>query len=502
MFGWISDRKMKNEAKVYSQMMDKIREEVRNENGDSKTGKAYKRLFEAAQFNRLTSSWTAISYSPNQELYNDLAILKIRSRDLFSNSPVINNFVTLLQNNVVGDKGFQFRSLVKDKEIATKIQDEWNNYCKKGNLEASGKYGINNLLDLAIISLAIDGEIIVRKYPRMGKYNFQIELLHSEQLILTQHKEYFMGIQSDEFGKPISYCITDKHPSEGFIKYQFIPANQILHSFIPYQVGASRGVPMIFSVMPTIKRLEDYRKAEAIAANIQASKYVTYTQTQPDDLDAEMAIASMMLPGTKRQTIEPGMAEILPPGVDAKYVQSTHPTTQFPDFCKSLQKEVSAGLGISYNSLYSDFENTSFSSMRAAFVTEKAFYKKIQNIIVETLLTPLFESWLDCACASGVLNLPPVMGNYDYYKNHDFIGKAIVFSNPLQEINAAVIAINNRTMSKTQFCLDQGFTYEEVCRDIKNEQDIEKSTGINFEIVPKNSVIAPVPDGVGTTPIA
>ena len=72
----------------------------------------YIRQLESAQYNRLNSQWTAVDFSPAQELYNDLKVLKTRSRDLYCNSPVVNNFVSLLQQNVVGHKGFTLKSKV------------------------------------------------------------------------------------------------------------------------------------------------------------------------------------------------------------------------------------------------------------------------------------------------------------------------------------------------------------------------------------------------------
>jgi lambda family phage portal protein len=502
------ERKLIREAADYKAFLAQVRSDVKHSNQESslKVKGAYERLFSAAQYGRLNSQWTAVDFSPNQELYNDLAVLKVRSRDLFMNTPVLNNFVTLLQNNVVGDNGFALRSLVKNSKgqvnlkISRQIQEAWLDFCKKGVCETSGLMNLNGMLDLAVLSLAVDGEILMRKYPGKGKYFYQVQILHSEMLILTQHEEYLLGIKSDEFGKPLKYCITNRHPADGFIKYLFVPAEQVIHAFIPYQVLANRGVPMAFAVMPKIRELSQYEEAEVVAARIEASKFVQYTQEQPDDLDSETAAAGFLPPGQRRNCIEPGMGEVLPPGVKAEYVKAEHPTTQYPDFVRSHKKDISAGIGLSYNSLYSDFENTSFSSMRAAYVSDKAFFKKIQNLLVMSVLDPMYEDWIDCACASGVLDLPPVMGNYDFYKPHKFIGKAFEFSNPLQQATAAGVMLDKRLASRTMLCADMGYEYEDVCRDLQSEQETEKRYNINFEVLPKASTVVPVPEGIVLTP--
>ena len=469
----------------------------------------YLRSFEAAQYSRLNSSWAAVDFSPAQELYNDLRVLKTRSRDLYCNSPVVNNFVSLLQQNVVGHKGFTFKSKVLNSKntvnakVSRQIEDAWYDFCKAGNFDVTGQYGLVDALDIMTQSLAVDGEVLLKKVYGEGKYGFQVQILHSEQLIVTKHETFDMGIKRNEYGKPIEYCLTTQHPGEGLLRYVYEPANKIIHAYIPYQVGAPRGVPMVSASMTTIKMLDEYRKAELVAARIEASKFIVYTQTQPDDLDSEVAMESILPASSKANTITPGMAEVLPPGVDAKFMDPSHPNTAFDGFSRSLRKEIAAGLGLSYNSLYSDFENTSFSSMRAAFISERAFYRKIQALFIEKILQPIFDAFIDAAVLSGKLKLEPVLGSYDYYKTCDFIGKAYEFSNPVAEAEAQKIVVENRLMSRTQIAAERGTSYAAILEDIKNEQELEKSMGINFEVIPKSSILTPIPEGaINTTPLA
>ena len=461
----------------------------------------YKRSFEAAKFNRFNASWAAVDFSPAQELYNDMRVLKARSRDLYVNSPVINNFVSLIQQNVIGHKGFQFRSTVQNAKgainqgVSHKIEVAWDDFCKKGNFEITGQYGLVDALDMMAQSLAIDGEILLKKCFGEGKWGFTMQILHSEQLIVTKHELFELGIQRDQYGRPLQYCLTSHHPGEGLLRYIYEPASAILHAYIPYQIGAPRGVPMTAAVMMTVKQLDEYRKAELIAARIEASKFVVYTQEQPDSMDPEIAMEAALPASTKKNTIEPGMAEVLPPGVKAEYLSATHPNVAFDSFTTALKREIAAGLGISYNNLYSDFQATSFSSMRAAFIVERAFYRKLQALFIEKVLTPIFESWIDYACASGKLALPPVLGSYDWYKSHEFAGKAYEFSNPLQEAEAQKLLVEDRLMSRTQICAERGTTYEAVLDDIAAEQALETAKGIKFVILPKASIVMPVPAG-------
>ena len=462
----------------------------------------YLRSFEAAKFNRLTSSWTTVDFSPAQELYYELQTLKVRSRNLYQNSPVVSNFIGLLQQNVVGANGFTFKSKVLDRKgnldvkINSAITAAWNDFCKLGNCEVTGQYSLIDALDLMMQSLGVDGEILLKKVYGEGKYGMQLQLLHSEQLIVNRYEQYDMGILRNEYGKPISYALTDKHPGDGILKYVYEPADRIIHAFIPYQIGAPRGVPMTSASMMAIKMLDEYKKAEVLAARLGASSFVVITQKQHEDLELETAMDSIRPSSVSQNAIEPGSAMVVAPGEDVKFLTATHPATAFPEFTKSLKKEISAGIGLSYNTLYSDFENTSFSSMRAAFITERAFYRKLQALIIEKVLGPVFEAFLETAILSGKLKLPPVLGDYDYYKAYEFTGKAYDFANPLAEAEAQKLLVDNRLMSRTQIAAERGINYGDILRDMAEEQRLEEESGINFEVLPKASVIAALQPGV------
>lgn len=477
------------------------------EDGPTKGQKNYARSFEAAAYSRLNSSWSSVDFSPSQELFNDLRVLKVRSRDLYCNSPVINNFVSLLQQNVVGANGFTFRSLVGNARggintgTAQKIEDAWADFCKRGNFEITGQYGIVDALDLAVQSLAVDGEILWKKFYGEGKFNLTMQLLHSEQLIIDRYEHFDMGIKRDQYGKPLEYCLTNHHPGEGLIRYVYEPASTIIHAYIPYQVGAPRGIPMASAVMGTVKMLDEYRKAELVAARISASKFVAYTQTQPDDLDSELAMESVLPASSKKPTLEPGMELVLPPGVDMKYLSAEHPSVAFDPFTSALKREIACGLGLSYNNLYSDFQNTSFSSMKAAFIVERAFYRKIQALVIEKVLTPIFEAWIDAACASGALGLQPVLGSYDFYKSCEFRGITPEFADAVKEAEALKMLIEERLLSRTQAAASRGMAYADILADIKAEQDLEKSLGIVFSTTTKGTiVVAPAGEDLNSNP--
>lgn len=463
------------------------------------------RSFDVGLYSRQNAQWSTVDYSPTQELALTLNLMRTRARDLYRNTSVVPNFVRLLQNFVVGHKGFGFKSLVPstkgkiNSKLAKQIEDAWNDFTSN-HFDITGKFNLGSALDLWMQSLGVDGEIVAQKRYQ-GKYGFKVKLLHAEQLdTRSEYGDYLLGVKTDEDGIPTGYLVTSKDPRDGYVKYIELPASQLIHCFKPYMIGATRGVPLFFGSMNKIRMLEEYQKAELVAARVSASAFIKFKQQQPDDLELsqDQLKRSILKSGPMRTQVEPGMGYMLPPNVDAEFTKAEHPSTAFPSFSKDIRYEIAQGTGISYNSLYGDYEHTSYSSMRAAFINDRMFFSEIQDMIITQVLTPIFESWLDCACASGALDLPPVMGSYDFYKAHQFTGTPFAFADPIKEAQAQEIALTNRTVSKSQICEDLGYKYEDVLDRIKEEQDLENSKGITFAILPKNTAIQLAPkDTVG-----
>ena len=251
------------------------------------------RSWTAGMFDSTNSDWMGSTGSPNQEIKSNIRLLKIRSRDLYNNSPVVHKFVQTIQQKI---KPFKLVSKVTNTrkgfntKVTATIEDAWTDFTKPKNFEVSGRYGLNDCIDQMIIQLVVDGEILIRKVRGRGKYGYQLQLLHTDQL-MTETKNtvsgpYSMGIERDAWDTPVAYWINPKLPTEsggpGATQLR-IPADDIIHVFLPHAVTACRGVPMLAASMATIQALDSYRNAVVVAAKMAACTSVTYEQNGLDD---------------------------------------------------------------------------------------------------------------------------------------------------------------------------------------------------------------------------
>jgi capsid protein len=71
-------------------------------------------VFAGADLGRLYSSWSTTNYSADSEIYNDLRVLRARSRELERNNDYAKKFFRMVKTNVVGKEGIKLQSQAKN----------------------------------------------------------------------------------------------------------------------------------------------------------------------------------------------------------------------------------------------------------------------------------------------------------------------------------------------------------------------------------------------------
>ena len=75
-----------------------------------------KRNFYGSNTGRLYGDWNSSNSSPDGELQNSLQILRDRSRELERNSGVINRYLQIMKEGVVGNSGFNLKVKARDED--------------------------------------------------------------------------------------------------------------------------------------------------------------------------------------------------------------------------------------------------------------------------------------------------------------------------------------------------------------------------------------------------
>ena len=347
------------------------------------------------------------------------------------------------------------------------------------------------MCNLILKSIAVDGEVFVRQVRGFkNKYRFALQLIDADQVdhLFSRapsqgDNEIRMGIEVDEWGRPVAYHVNEKHPSDlgGSLLRTRIPADQILHLYDPDRVNQTRGITWFHPCMIELRMLGGYVEAELVAARTGAAKMGFLTTTDASSFVEPNPDAKYKIDA------QPGVIEQLPPGVDFKTWNPDHPATAFPMFVKAMLRFVASSLGVSYNALASDLEGVNYSSMRSGMLIERDQWRMIQSMLKEDLCQPIFESWISLALLAGEL----VLDSRDpsRFIEGKWEPRGWMWVDPLKDVQSAILGIGAGLTSRDAVIAEQGGDVDAVFEQLKEEKDLADEYGLDITIQAKAPVV-------------
>lgn len=479
----------------------------------------FKKSFSAALQSRLTGNWSGSIAALNQEIEFGLPSMRNRSRGLVKNNEYAKRYMHMLKTHVVGPNGFSLQvrgaDFVGGKSILdtvgnSVIEQHFDAWCQKGGCEVTGKLSFKQLCSVLINVAPRDGEFLVRKVRGVGAgpYGFRLQLLPIEKLdhrfrATLPNGAVRMGIEYDTMGKVVAYHLlsaltSDMDPRNITTRRERVPAEDIYHCFDVLDVDQLRGVPWMHAVMERLNMLHAYQDAAVVAARLGASKAGFFTTPEGDG--TALADAKDPTTGDLYMDVEPGVFQTLPAGYGVESWNPDYPHANQESFLKLCLRGISGGINVAYNNLSNDLEGVSFSSMRSGALEERDNWMMIQDWFIESFLSWVYKDWLEMALLNGAIKFPRGAAlpgsSLGKFSEHIWQGRRWQWVDPEKDINANILAINNKLKSRTQIVAEQGVDFEDLMMQIKLEEDLAKSAGVDLSPPPKPT--APPPNATQT----
>ncbi|MEO7066262.1 MAG: phage portal protein [Rhodanobacter sp.] len=476
------------------------------------------RRFDSAIVNRLTASWQAINLAIDAELRTDLDRMRARSRDLFKNNEYAAKFSRTVRSNIVGPEGFRFKANAKDPdgsadELANKaIERAFGQWTRPDQCDVAGKRSFVDICDAAVLALARDGEYLIRRRfgAGAGGFGYQLQMLDVDRIDTLYNvwpaqgrNAVIMGVEIDQWRKPVAYHLWNRHPTEAATVTRYrerIPASEIFHGFMPIEDEQTRGIPWMHAVMRRTNDLNGYREAAVIAARIGAAKMGFFSS--PDGNPAPISDGVESATGTSKPEFiteaSPGTFGVLPDGYKFEAFNPDYPHAQFDMFCKAALRGIASGIPGSYHSLANDLEGVSFSSIRSGTLEERDDWMKIQKWLITQLLVQVYEDWLDMAILRSAILLPNgsalPLAKKQKFVEHLWQGRRWQWVDPLKDMAAHVLAIENGLASPQQVAAQQGRDIGEIIDDLAAFQKLLKAKNVTLTgtTVPTGTVASAV----------
>jgi lambda family phage portal protein len=463
------------------------------------------RGFAAAQISRLTASLSTSSQSIDWELRLALPILRARSRELTVNNETAAKFMQMVSTHVVGPNGFSLQVRVKEPDMkggfrqdqlaSTAIEKAFDTWCKPGNCDVTGQLSFFDIQNLFIKAVARDGEVLIRKVygNEAGPHGFQLQILDIERLdekkneYLSNGNVIKMGVELNQFGRPIAYHIRSKHPGDSFPHtntgdvHQRILAEDVYHCFMPHRPEQTRGIPWLHSTMIRLQNLGGYEEAAVIAARVGAAKMGFFTT--PDG-DGTLVADEKAADGNLYTSAEAGEFGVLPQGYDFKPFDPDYPHAMYGDFVKANLRGVASGLGVSYNTLSNDLEGVNFSSIRTGVLEERDNWMVIQRWMIEKFLNDVFSTWLGFALLKKAVVMPNgsalPAAKFEKFNQALWQGRRWQWVDPEKDVNANVTAISNGLKCRADVIAEQGKDLDDVFNSLLAEQEKIEALGLKL----------------------
>lgn len=446
------------------------------------------RRYSAASRSRLVGDWTTSNLSANQEIKDDLKSLRARSRQLARDNDYFIGWLRKMEIYVIGLFGLKLQVDAKkttgDKKetLNKKVEDEWALWCRKENCDVTGQRSFRDIEALALRTLLVDGEFLIRK--TIDADGPKLQMLDVDWLNedyndpkLPNGNRIVMSIELDKYDKPVAYHFT--HPKWSAANYVGItpivppaqlhlrvPANEIIHRFIPERIGQVRGVPSAHGSMMTLNQLDGFDEAELIGARVGASNMAFVSPpaeadggtTSEDPLDTE---------------VSPGQILELPAGYTVHEFTPQKPLDT--SWSKRMLRKAAGSLGIDYSDFANDLESVNFSSIRAGTINSRDGYRMMQQWIAMNLCQDVYAWWL--MMSTGVVTA----GQIQQVLYPKWRGRGFDWVDPVKDVQANTMACDRGFKTLSQVHYEAGEDFEDVILQLKYEQEFIEASGVKLQ---------------------
>ncbi len=237
------------------------------------------------------------------------------------------------------------------------------------------------------------------------------------------------GVQINDSGAALGYYVSeDGYPGWMPQKWTWIPRElpggraSFIHVFEPVEDGQTRGANVFYSVMEQMKMLDTLQNTQLQSAIVKAM----YAATIESELDTQSAMDFILGANSQEQRerltgwigeiaayyaaapVRLGGAKVphLMPG-DSLNLQTAQDTDNgYSVFEQSLLRYIAAGLGVSYEQLFRNYAQMSYSTARASANESWAYFMGRRKFVASRQASQMFLCWLEEAIVRRVVTLP------------------------------------------------------------------------------------------------
>lgn len=439
--------------------------------------------------------------------------LQPRMRDMVENDPQMKRPCDKLVNMMAG-KGPLVLSMAtlptsgraEGKALVPKLDIEFILTSNQHFERWSKKTKFKRLMKLSFREWINTGNVLLKRY-RLEDGAPAWQLIEVEQLnrMLDRARgrgqnEISHGIEYAADGvTPVAYHFYKSHPEDGHAlvdgqQSERIPAEQVLHLYIPTRGSMRFGIPWHQAMMKGAMD-GDFLVGTELTSAAVAALFTAVITSLDDDLGSdsetqlEDAAPNEDAYGNSFKKLGAGTVARIRPGEDVKTVTSGRPNKNVSDFLKFLWLLNSQATNLSYFRMTGDLSGATYTSLRAAMLDDEQYIVPLQDEFFETIVEPIRKAVDEWGVGTGEIPISAAryLTQIDRYQTYVIVGPGQDWLQPDQEVEATKMAIAAGLTSLPIECGKWGRNWfqnllemamvNQVCDDLGVALDFGKGNG-------------------------
>lgn len=424
------------------------------------------------------------------------------ARHLDQNHDLSRGAIDRLIQFVIGPNGIAIEPLPRTKTgaihraLADRLLELWDDWTQWPEVTWEHDWiSVQHALGRALFR---DGEVLAQlvtgSLPSLDhgtQVPFSIEMIEADHLPFDLNdpaRGITQGIERNAWGRPRAYHLHLNHPGAQQLAYSSalfytggltkrVPTDNILHLKLADRIKQARGVTKLAAVIRRLSDIKDYEDSERIAAKVAANLTAYVKRTVPELMPDGYyyPLEGSETPAAPRAfPTQAGMVfDDLRPGEDVGVIDSKRPNPNVEAFRGGQLRAASAGIGVSYSSLARDYNGT-YSAQRQELVEQQSYYELLTALFVGQLARPVWQRFVSEAVASLAVRLPADLNPTTLLKA-SYRGPAMLWIDPVKEIEAQVMAIDHCLISPPQVIRKRGDNPDDVIKQTDDwNQQLDK----------------------------
>lgn len=491
-----------------------------------------------AGFGGQLREWTPSLTSEDAALLPNLDLANARSDDLVRNHGYAAGGLRLHLDNIVGHifklnwkPSWKKLGWTEEQFIDVKgeVEAAWFEFAEddKCFIDAERKRTFTQIIRSAVTQHFNTGDMMCASEwitRRDCKFSTAIKLI-SPKRVRTPNGENILsstgikgGIRVGKHGQAIGYFVADSNgllpyalSSESFRyvkKETWWGRDKFIHVFDARDDGQTRGKNALMAVMSQMHMLDKLQQTKLQNAIVNAM----YAATIESELGSDAAMELIGGAEVGQENLSQWMgflssyyqgANVRMNGVKIPHLMMgdklnlqtpANSDNGYSQLEMSLLQYMSAGIGVSVEQLTRNFQNSNYSSARAALNESWRYFQGERKFGASRFASAIFNLWLEEAIANGTIKLPK---NVNFWQNRsalcrsDWIGTGRMAIDGVKEVKESILLIESGLSTYEKELAKLGEDYVEIFEQQAREIKIREAKGLSKPDYAKAEEFAP-----------